>query len=115
MAFRDLFDTDKRAKLELRSEIERRDEHIEKLLRAVSELRAQNLQAPTQVTKIELNGSELKDKTQPVITSTFDQQKLIEKFEDRTEDLEVLIDKLGKINKNIKVELENERQLRKNE
>ena len=115
MALRDLFDTDKRSKLELRSEIERRDEHIEKLLGAVSELRAQNLQAPTQVTKIELGGSELKDKTQPVITSSFDQQKLIEKFEDRAEDLEVLIDKLGKINKNIKVELENERQLRKNE
>ena len=113
VALRDLFDADKRSKFELRSEINRRDEHIEKLLRAVSELRAKNLQGSTQQTENEHRDSELKVETQPLVTNTFDQQQLIEKSKVKIQELEVLVDELGKTNKNIKDELEDERRRRK--
>ena len=112
MALRDLFDSDKRSKFELRSEIDRRDEHIERLLRAVSELRAKNLQGSTQQTENEHRDGELKAETQPLVTNTFDQQQLIENSKGKIEELEVLVVELGKTNKNIKDELEDERRRR---
>ena len=113
VALRDLFDTDKRSKFELRSEIGRRDEHIEKLLRTVSELRVKNLQGTPQQTKNEHRDGELKAETQPLVTNTFNQQELIEKSEGKIKELEVLVDELEKTNKNIKKELEDERRHRR--
>ncbi len=113
MALRDLFDTDKRSKFELRSEIDRRNEHIEKLLRTVSELRVKNLQGTPQQTKNEHRDVELNAETQSLETKTLEQQNLIEIYESKIKELEGLVDKLGKTSKNIKFELEDERRLRK--
>ncbi len=114
MALRDFFDPDKRSKLDLRSEIERRDEHIEKLRRTVSELNAKILQGPSQK-----SNSALENNVKPSIelqkdkTDTATQDNLLERAESRIKELEALLIELGNSHEKAKIDLETERRNRK--
>ena len=114
MALRDLFDADKRSKLELRSEIERRDEHIEKLSRKVSELSAKVLHASVQKSNItNQNTAKPYIELEKDRADTETQENLLSKSENRIKELEALLIELGDTHKKAKFDLENEQRNRK--
>ncbi len=121
MALKDLFDSDKRSKDELRLEIEERERQLESIHRDLAALRAEiNVRRSSDIplppaSLDEVPGQEanaLKAEIQFLLNQIADQQRAIDEFSSTKNKLEKLVEELDASNRTTARELENERRLR---
>lgn len=123
MAFKDLFDPDKRSKDELRSEIKQRDEQIARLFLDVSELRAINarddrVMVPAAPAQDAMNGStvgRLEFEIESLRSAIAELQKCLHESEEKAKKLHSLLEERDRRNDAAVQELHEERSRRRDE
>lgn len=123
MAFRDFFDSDKRSKDELRSEIKQRDEKIARLSLDVAELRSINTrddhpvvsEAPAKEAINESIVGNLELEIESLRSAIAELQKSLQESEDKAKELHTLVEERDRKNDVVFQELQEERSRRKDE
>ena len=123
MAFRDLFDSDKRSKEELRSEIKQRDDQIARLFLDVAELRSINTrddrsmvsEAPVKEAIDESIVGNLELEIESLRSAIAELQKSLQESEDKAKELHTLVEARDRKSDAVFQELQMERSRRKDE
>lgn len=123
MAFRDLFDSDKRSKEELRSEIKQRDDQIARLFLDVAELRSINTrddrsmvsEAPEKEAINESIVGNLELEIESLRSAIAELQKSLQESEDKAKELNTLVEERDRKSDAVFQELQEERSRRKDE
>lgn len=123
MVLRDLFDSDKRSKEELRSEIKRRDDQIARLFLDVAELRSMNIrddrsmvsEAPAKEAIDESIVGNLELEIESLRSTVAELQKSLQESEDKEKELNTLVEELHRKSDAVFQELQEERSRRKAE
>lgn len=123
MAFRDLFDSDKRSKEELRSEIKQRDDQIARLFLDVAELRSINTrddrsmvsEAPAKEAIDESIVGNLELEIESLRSVIAELQKSLQESEDKAKELHTLVEERDRKSDAVFQELQEERSRRKDE
>ena len=120
---RDLFDSDKRSKEELRSEIKRRDDQIARLFLDVAELRSINIrddrtmvsEAPAKEAIDESIVGNLELEIESLRSTVAELQKSLQESGDKAKELHTLVEELRRKSDAVFQELQEERSRRKDE